>query len=460
MSILSTIKGWFSMLLKTKAKEEFNVTSIISAEVERLLDYCARVYRGQPDWEDEQNHIKTVNFAQSICSETARLTTLSTGIHLEGSARAEWLQKQIDKIYFDLRKWVEYSCAYGTVILKPNGDTVKLYLPGQYEITEQNGSKITGAVFHNHESDARGEKHYDRMEYHRFENGVYVITNKCYVGNSPNSCNDPIDIELTPWAGFLEEARILNVDSPLFAPLRTSHANNLDPNCPVTLPVFSDALEELRDLDVAYSRNAKEIEDSKRMVLLDSDRLMAGGKIGALDRTGLPDYVKLVESDSTAESDIYHEINPELNTDMRLSGINSLLSQIGYKVGFSNGYFVFNESTGIQTATGVEAEQQRTIQFIKDCRDQLESCVNDLVYAMGKIADLYHLAPAGNYEIVYDFGDITYNRDEDRTRWWGYVQAGKVPAWKFFVKFEGMTEEDAKSMTEEATAKAPALFAQ
>jgi A118 family predicted phage portal protein len=154
----------------------------------------------------------------------------------------------------------------------------------------------------------------------------------------------------------------------------------------------------------------------------------------------------------------YQEINPELNTDTRLTGINALLGQIGYKVGFSNGHFVFNETAGIQTATQVEADQQRTIQFVKDVRDKLESCLTGLIYALNVFADLYGYAPRGAYEVVYDFGDITYNRDEDRIRWWGYVQAGKVPAWKFFVKFEGMTEQDAKDMVEEALLKAPSLF--
>ena len=78
-----------------------------------------------------------------------------------------------------------------------------------------------------------------------------------------------------------------------------------------------------------------------------------------------------------------------------------------------------------------------------------------MIYALDVFADLYDYAPAGNYEIVYDFGDITYNRDEDRTRWWGYVSAGKVPAWMFFVKFEGMSEEDAKAMVAEAAPKTP-----
>ena len=110
------------------------------------------------------------------------------------------------------------------------------------------------------------------------------------------------------------------------------------------------------------------------------------------------------------------------------------------------------------TAKEVESNDRRTIQFIKDVRDKLESCLDGLIYALNVFADLYGLAPRGAYELVYDFGDITYNRDEDRSRWWGYVQSGTVPAWMFFVKFEGMTEEDAKAMTEEAQPKTPTLF--
>ena len=45
------------------------------------------------------------------------------------------------------------------------------------------------------------------------------------------------------------------------------------------------------------------------------------------------------------------------------------------------------------------------------------------------------------------------NREEDRERWWKYVVQGKVPAWQYFVKFEGMTEDDAKAMVEEAKPK-------
>ena len=451
------------MLLKSRATEEFDIETIGTENMDSWISECISIYKGNPLWLDEEDHIDTVNFAKAVCSETARLVTLGIGIHVDGSARAKWLQEQIDAVYFQLRHWVEYGCAYGTIILKPNGDGVDLYTRGEFDITHDTNGEIDGAVFYNQKQ--VGKKWFTRLEYHRFVGDQYAITNKCFVGESENDTGKPIDISLTPWSDLMEEVAVSNIDKPLFGVLRTPQANNIDLNSPYGLPIFSEAIQELRDLDIAYSRNAKEIKDSKRTVLLDSDTLsISGQRVSTNARAWearreelkLPDYVKNVTGDGTKA--FYQEINPTLNTDTRLSGINALLSQIGYKVGFSNGYFVFNEQSGIQTATQIEADQQRTIQFIKDVRDKLESCLDGLIYALNAFADLYGYAPRGGYEVVYDFGDITYNRDEDRARWWGYVQAGKVPAWVFFVKFEGMTEEDAKAMTAEAQPKTPTLF--
>lgn len=457
MGILNTIRGWFTMLTKSKAREEFNIEPIGSEQMQSWINECINIYRGEPCWLDEGDSIDTIGFAKALCSETARLVTLGIGINLDGSARADWLQKQVEKIYFQLRNWVEYGCAYGTIILKPNGESIDLYTPDKFEIVHATNGKIDGVIFHNWKQE--GKKWFTRLEYHRFENnGLYMITNKCYWGDRPDDLKETVAIEETPWSNLAEEVGISNLEKTMFGVLRTPQANNIDMDSPYGLSIFSEAVQELRDLDIAYSRNAKEIKDSKRTVLLDSDRVLPYGTVGGLDRVSLPDYIKLVDGDTSTESDIYHEINPTLNTDTRLTGINALLSQIGYKVGFSNGYFVFNESTGIQTATQVEADQQRTIQFIKDVRDKLEDCMDGLLYALDVFADLYDMAPAGTYEVAYDFGDITYNREEDRSRWWSYVQAGKVPAWKFFVKFEGMTEEDAKAMTAEAQPTGQGLF--
>ena len=454
------------MIFAGRIKDEFNVESVISAAMESKIRECADIYKGVPYWVNPDEHIKTINFSKSICSETARLATLGISIKLDGSARADWLQENIDKEFFNIRDWVEYACAYGTVVLKPNGNSIDLYTPGKFVVVDQEDGESTGMVFINQKYDNQEKKYYTKLEYHRFlSDGVYAVTNRCFVGETQNDAKTAIDITLTPWNGLLEEVYISNITSPLFGVLRTPGANNIDIGCPLSLSVFSEAIEELKDIDIAYSRNAKEVYDSKRILLLDSDRMVpTGKKIKDVVRDsdivrkemGLPDMVKNVYGDGA--STFYQEINPSLDTEKRLAGINALLSQIGYKCGFSNGYFVFNEKSGMVTATQVESDDRRTIQFIKDVRDKLESCLDDVVYALNVFADLYYLAPVGVYEVAYDFGDITYNREEDRARWYGYTMQNKIPFWYYLVKFEGMTEEEAKAMVEEARPKETMLF--
>lgn len=463
MNIFKRIKGWFDAMFKKKAKEEFKIKQVNTSTMDELIDFCARIYSGNPDWVNVEDNIRTINFAKTICSEVARLATLAIGIQIEGGARGAWLQQIIDDTtYFQLRHWVEYGSAYGTVILKPSGEKISLYTPSDFIVVDNDNEQITGAVFIDHATE--NGRYYTRLEYHRFEGDIYRVTNRCYVGNDDNDTGSSVAIEATPWAGLMPEAAIEGLTSPLFAVLRMPEANNVEVYSPLGLPVFHAACAELRDLDIAYSRNAEEIMDSARTVLIDSDVMMPGGQPAYTSKgferrreeMKLPKYVKAVFGNG--QDELYHEINPTLNTAVRIQGIDNLLSQIGFKCGFSNGYFVLDQKTGMVTATQVESDDRRTIQLIKDVRDKLESCLDDLLYALNAFADLYGLAPAGTYEATYDFGDITYNREEDRQRWWQYVQNNYVPAHVYFEKFEGMTEEDARAMVEEAKPKEPALF--
>lgn len=454
------------MIFKKQAEKDFKVKDTTSAQMMAKITECANIYRGAPYWVDLENRIKTINFAKSVCSETARLVTLGIKIQIDGGARGTWLQEQIDNAYFNLRHWVEYGCAYGTVIIKPNGGGLDMFTPMDFIVTEQDDNgNITGIVFKDGYTD--NDKHYTRLEYHRFietrtESGViypYVTSNRAYVSRSSESLGDPIPLAQTKWADLLDETPPIlkggneRLDSPMYGVFRTPSANNIDLSSPLGMPIYAEAIEEMKDLDIAYSRNAGEIYDSEKIILADDRLMFDSGKNlnGRVADVKLPHYVKNVFGNSPEE--FYQEITPQLNTDTRLSGINALLSQIGYKCGFSNGYFVFNESSGIQTATGVEAEQQRTVQFIKDVRDKLESCLNDAIYALNVYADLYSLAPVGTYEVVYDFGDILYSHEADKQQWYAYAVQNRIPFWYYLMKFEGFTEEEARALVEEAQPK-------
>lgn len=455
MGIIAAIKGWWKkMFFKSDAKRIFDVDILLSDTMDMAIRTWNQIYAGHPNWVDKDNHVKTINFAKSVSSETARLACLDLSIKVSGSARAVYLQSVIDNMFGKIREYVERGCVNGTIILKPNGDGIDCFDPQRFLPTEVdgNGNIRAGIFFDFYE---QSKKYYKRLEYHRFaDDGVYLISNRCFISESSTSLGTETDITKTPWKELMPDVGIENIEKPLFAVFKTPMANNIDIVSPLGMSIFAEALEELKDLDVAYSRNAKEIYDSKRTVLAD-ERLFAGKAImvdGEIVRVKpkMPDYIRNVLSEG--QENFYQEINPNLNTDTRVKGINNILSILAYKCGYSNGYFSFDSMTGIQTATGVEASQQRTIQFIKDVRDKLEMTMDDLIYAIDKYADLYDLAPVGVYQVEYGFGDICYNYEEDKKTWWGYVQAGKVPAWMYFVKFENMSEDEAKAMQAEIEA--------
>lgn len=435
-------------MFSSKAKEEFDIDVLFSLQMEKEIKKWERIYAGFPDWVDKEEEIKTINFAKTVTSETARLACLDLSIKLDGSARAEYIQTVIDNMFDKIREYVEKCGVCGTVVLKPNGSGVECLDPSRFLVTETDGNNIRGMIFFDYYNVSN--RYYTRMEYHRFVGENYFVSNRCYMSKSKGTLGEKINIANSPWRELSEDTYIENLEKPLYAVLKTPMANHIDPASPLGISIFAEGIEELKDLDIAYSRNTGEIKDSRRMVLVD-ERMIKLPSVrdengNVLQRAmKMPKYIRKVMASDNAD-DFYQEVNPQLNTTVRIEGINNILSILAYKCGYSNGYFSFDAMQGIQTATGVEVSQQRTIQFIKDIRDRLQAAMDDLIYSIDKYADLYDLAPLGEYEVVYGFGDICYSYEEDKKTWWGYVQAGKVPFWKYLTKFENMSEEEAKEL--------------
>lgn len=474
MGIMSAIKEWWSRMFVSEAEAQFQVAGITSGDMQKAIKNWMLIYQGEPGWIDPEEGIRTIKFAKFVCGEIARLATLAIDVNFDG-ARKDYMQDFWDHSVHDhIRKWTETMCACGTVVLKPNGTGVDVVTPDKFEITSLDGNRnITGMIFQDYYQE--GKDYYTKLEYHRFftanvrmpdaeeytETTYYSISNRAFISRNAGELGKPIDLNLTNWSALQPDVHITKkngdkINSMLFGVFRMPSVNDIDQSSPLGVSAFADAVEELRDLDVAYSRNAEEIFESRRMVMVD-DRLVA--KPAYRDEKGnvirpevkLPKFFKAIAGLDSSEA--YHEVNPTLNTEMRKSGINQCLSLVGVKCGFSNGYFVIDEKTGMVTATQVESDDRRTIQLIKDVRDAMQNCLDDLFYAQSVFADLYNLAPAGDYEATYDFGDITYNEEEDRARNLTLANAGYIPKWQYLVRFEGYSEEEARAAVEEASGK-------
>ena len=447
----------------------FGVELISSDEMNNALKRWDDISTGKPPWKNEGDEIDTINMAKHVADYRAKLTMLDIGIAVSGSARADFLQTLADDLLKRLPEKLPEADRLGGIIIKWNGETWDFVLPGEFGITAKNNNgEIEGAIFASHTTE--GNSHFTRLEYHRFEgndeNGrVYRITNKAFknqfVGEGKYNLGRPVALQsVAAWADMIEEASISKLEKPLFAYFRIPGANTVDPASPLGLSVFANAQHELKALDIAISRKDSEVEDSKHITFV-GQALIQNAQNKGIE---LPRFVKgLGMGLNDGEVSAIHEHVPTLLTDQRIKDINFNLSLVGVKCGFSEGVFVMDGQTGVITATQVESDDRDTIQTIKTDRDALQDALQQAFYGADALATLYGLAPLGEYEINYSFGDITYNYEEDKAAWRAYVAQGWVPKWLYFVKFEKMSEEEAKALTAEADAanrEAAGLFSQ
>lgn len=71
------------MFFRSEAEQAFDADVIESPIMDTVIKKCAAVYSGEPMWKDAQNGIRTINFAKTLSSETARLATLAIKITIE-----------------------------------------------------------------------------------------------------------------------------------------------------------------------------------------------------------------------------------------------------------------------------------------------------------------------------------------------------------------------------------------
>lgn len=468
MGFISTIKAVWNRLFKREIKERFNADVQVSETMEHWIRRFHQITVGRPNWIDPEDDIRSINFAGYIDDVTAGLVTLDLGVNISGSARAEYLQQQADYVLAVIQDKVSEALGNVGMMFKPNGTNVDYIEPGSFAPTETDSNgNILGCVFQTQIK--RGLLTYTRLEWHRFEDvqledgetaRVYRITNYAYSGFGDGIGRPCRLSDVKEWSDLLEDVSIQNVDRPLFAYFKNPAPNRIDRTSPLGVPIWSNCMEELRDLDVAWSRKSSEVEDSKHITFLSATaQQYANSK-----HITLPRFVKALDF-GVEESEIIKEHTSTLLTEQRIKDINSILSMISTKCGFSQGMFQLDEKTGMMTATQVEADDQETIRTVKNIRDALQETITNVLYGCNVMADLYSDTEPELWEdlqeaMSFSFGDITYNYQEDMANWWKYRVQGDVPPWMYYVRFEKMSEEEAKAMIEEAQPKESSVYDQ
>lgn len=454
MGLVSWIKErWEAMLRRQYVRDVFGVVPRLSADMEAAIRNFYNITAGQPKWLSDD--VKTINFASFIDDVTAGLTALDLKITVDGGERGKLLQKQAEYILQVMQDKVAEGLGNVGIMFKPNGENVDYVEAGDFIPTEVNSNgDILGCVF---KATAEDDEYiYTKLEWHRFEyvtneNGdrekVYRISNAAFKSKNDNSLGDPCSLgEVAEWAGLEPDAMISNVDAPMFGYFRCPGANRIDRRSPLGVPIWINCQEELRDLDVAWTRMTDEIEDSTHITFLPQTAIQSADQ----ENVKLPRYIKQIMFGGVGDENKIHEHVSTLLTTERKEGINAILSMISNKCGFSQDFFQLDERTGVITATQVEADDQATIRTIKNIRDALETAIRGVLYGLDRMADIYSTTRPEAWTAEFHFGDITYNFEEDRQHHYSLALQGKYPWRLYYTKYLGYGEKEAIELIKEA----------
>ena len=136
-------------------------------------------------------------------------------------------------------------------------------------------------------------------------------------------------------------------------------------------------------------------------------------------------------------------------------GLDKILKRIEFNCNLAYGTLSDPQNVD-KTAEEIRSSKQRSYSAVCDVQQALQGALEHLVWAMDFYATLYKLAPRGEYEVNFTWGDgVLQDTDKEYMRRKemadnGYLRPEKFVAWYF-----GISEEEAKDYLPEA---APPMF--
>lgn len=451
------ISDWLRNLAKKLFPEEIN-DSYLYENMDDAMDDWLGIYHDAPFWEQDC-HGKTLNLGASVASEFARLIMIEFESEITGSERAEFLQKQYERLKNVLRIKLEAGCAVGGIVFKPyvkNGVilpdciTQDNFIPIHYD-----SEHITGAIFIDQQ--CKGEWYYTRLEKQVFdyETRSHTIESHFFVSRSYDSLGqetNPKKFDI--WSGLEPIIRVENVDRPLFTFWRVPFSNQIDKDSPLGVSVYSRALKQLKEADMQWDRYLWEYKGGELAIHAGEEVLRK--KSSSVDgkdtsKFEMPEtrerlFRKFNVSADDEGKAFYNVYNPNLRDEAYARGLNEIKRQIEFNCSLAYGT-LSNPQNVDKTAEEIKASKQRSYTAVNDMQTSLEAVLKDYIYACDVMASVCNLAPHGKYEISFNWGDgVLEDKDKEQAIQLNEVNSGVRKKTDYLKWRYGVDDEQAQEM--------------
>ena len=243
------------------------------------------------------------------------------------------------------------------------------------------------------------------------------------------------------WGDIAPEVAISGVSAPLFAYFKVPIANIIDQQSPLGTSVYSRAVDLIREADKQFRRLVWEFESGERAVYVDLAAFKTDPKT---HKPKLPDK-RLYRTLNVGDDNFFEDWSPAFREASILSGLNKMLQTIEYTCGLAYGTLSDPQNVD-KTAEEIRASKQRSYCLISDVQKSLQTALDALIYAMDVYCTLYNLAPAGRYDVSYEWDDsIIADRQAEFAERMQLVTMRAMQPWELRAWYLGEPEEVAKA---------------
>lgn len=426
-------------------KNAVGVDIAVSDEMQDAVELWQKMFQNKAPWIDDNT--QSMGLASAIAGEMARLTLVEFKSEITGSTRAEFLQENYNYVLEKLREQTEFATAMGGIVFKPYVEGGKIAIDfvhaGKFIPTSYNSrQEVTGAVFV--ERVKKGKIWYTRLEYHNLSDAGYIIQNRAFSSTNESQLGTSISLQsVNEWSSLESEITLgyqdgSTLEKPLFVYFKMPFANHIDENSPLGVSVYSRAIGLIEQADKQYSRILWEYEGSE---------LAVDASINALNNSKLPERRKRLfrqlELDRGTNGDLYEVFSPEIRDSSLFNGLNQLMRRIEFNCNLSYGT-LSDPQNEAKTAEEIRMSKQRSYAAVCDIQSALEDALKHLVWVLDYYTSLYKLAPVGEYETSFNWGDgVLSDTGTEFAQLKAMVDSGVLKAEKLLAWYFGVSEEEA-----------------
>ena len=429
------------MISSDMVSSALGVKVIKSSEMENAVREWNELYRNSAVWNDSR--IISLCLASAISREFSRLVLSESDIYADSD---NYINEQFRILKSELPVITEKACALGGIIVKPYISNGKIYLdtitPDCFFPVDFSENMITSAVFP--EQLVIGKNCYTRLEFHRLnpKNSQYTVENKCYRSSSKNSLGSACSFSEVPqWADMKDYTVLENAEKPLFAYFKMPFANIVDPENPLGISVYENAVDLIRQADTHWERILWEFESSERAIDATED-------IFRYNQNGKPILPKGRErmfrtyDIQTTGTPFIETFSPEIRDTSLFNGLNRILQRIEFNCGLAYGT-LSDPQTVEKTAEEIKTSKQRSYTTVSAIQRSLEYSLEHLIYIYNFYAKYFKLS-VSDAVLNCTWGDsVLEDTEKEFQRRLQMVTAGLLTKEKFIAWYFHCSEEKA-----------------